>query len=82
MANITPTEYERQRYDLGYGFRTGNHTLQLDYGYNDTGDSGTRRCPWISSISRVTCTTWATTGSTSELRYRRLTCTPATWITA
>ena len=44
-GDITPTEYERQRYDLGYGFRTGNHTLQLDYGYNDTGDSGTPALP-------------------------------------
>ena len=44
-GDITPTEYERQRYDLGYGFRSGNHTLQLDYGYNDTGDSGTPALP-------------------------------------
>ena len=44
-GDITPTEYERQRYDLGYGFRSGHHTLQLDYGYNDTGDSGTPALP-------------------------------------
>jgi iron complex outermembrane receptor protein len=44
-GHIRPTEYERQRYDLGYGFRTGNHTVQLDYGYNDTGDSGTPALP-------------------------------------
>ena len=44
-GKIRPTEYERQRYDLGYGFRTGNHTLQLNYGYNDTGDSGTPALP-------------------------------------
>ena len=44
-GKIRPTEYERQRYDLGYGFRTGNHTVQLDYGYNDTGDSGTPALP-------------------------------------
>ena len=44
-GKITPTEYERQRYDVGYGFRTGSHTLQLDYGYNDTGDSGTPALP-------------------------------------
>jgi iron complex outermembrane receptor protein len=44
-GDITPTEYERQRYDLGYGFRSGDHTLQLDYGYNDTGDSGTPALP-------------------------------------
>ena len=44
-GNITPTEYERQRYDVGYGFRSGSHTVQLDYGYNDTGDSGTPALP-------------------------------------
>jgi len=44
-GTIKPTKYERQRYDIGYGFRTGNHTIQLDYGYNDTGDSGTPALP-------------------------------------
>ncbi len=44
-GTITPTEYERQRYDIGYGFRTGRHTLQFDYGNNDTGDSGTPALP-------------------------------------
>ncbi|MCB1842792.1 MAG: TonB-dependent receptor [Halioglobus sp.] len=44
-GEIRPTEYERQRYDVGYGFRVGAHTLQLDYGYNDTGDSGTPALP-------------------------------------
>ena len=44
-GDITPTEYERQRYDIGYGVRSGKHTLQLDYGYNDTGDSGTPALP-------------------------------------
>jgi iron complex outermembrane receptor protein len=44
-GEITPTEYERQRYDAGYGVRLGDHTLQLDYGYNDTGDTGTPSLP-------------------------------------
>jgi iron complex outermembrane receptor protein len=44
-GKIRPTEYERQRYDIGYGFRTGPHTLQLDYGYNDTGDTGNPALP-------------------------------------
>lgn len=44
-GTITPTEYERERYDLGYGFRSGNHTVQIDYGYNDTGDAGTPALP-------------------------------------
>jgi iron complex outermembrane receptor protein len=44
-GHIRPTEYERQRYDVGYGVRWGEHTVQLDYGYNDTGDSGTPALP-------------------------------------
>jgi iron complex outermembrane receptor protein len=40
-GEILPSEYERQRYDVGYGFRAGNHSIQLDYGYNDTGEAGT-----------------------------------------
>lgn len=44
-GEILPSEYERERYDIGYGFRTGPHTVQLDYGYNDTGDAGTPALP-------------------------------------
>lgn len=44
-GDILPTEYERQRYDLGYGLKLGNHSLQFDYGYNDTGESGTPALP-------------------------------------
>ena len=44
-GDIKPTEYERQRYDLGYGFRSGDHSFQFDYGYNDTGESGTPSLP-------------------------------------
>jgi len=44
-GEISPTEYERQRYDIGYGVRLGAHTVQLDYGYNDTADSGTPALP-------------------------------------
>ena len=44
-GKIIPTKYERDRYDLGYGFRSGAHTLQLDYGNNDTGDTGTPALP-------------------------------------
>jgi len=44
-GKITPSEYERQRYDFGYGFRNGVHSLQLDYSYNDTDDTGTAALP-------------------------------------
>lgn len=40
-GTIRPGGYERERYDLGYGLRWGDHSLQLDYGYNDTGRAGT-----------------------------------------
>lgn len=44
-AEIIPTEYQRQRIDLGYGFTTttdnATHTLQLDIGRNETGNTGT-----------------------------------------
>tara|TARA_R110002110_G_scaffold362241_1_gene572018 strand:+ start:84654 stop:86723 length:2070 start_codon:yes stop_codon:yes gene_type:complete len=44
-GSITPTQYERKRYSLGYGIRSGDHTLQFDYDYNDTGNSGTPALP-------------------------------------
>lgn len=44
-SRIEPTEYERQRYDIGYGVRFGNHTLQFDLGHNRTGDTGTPALP-------------------------------------
>lgn len=44
-GDITPTEYQRQRFDLGYGLRLGDHSIQLDYGYNDTGEAGTPALP-------------------------------------
>lgn len=44
-GTLLPTEYERERYDLGYGFRFGDHSLQLDYGRNETGDAGTPALP-------------------------------------
>lgn len=44
-GEILPSEYERQRYDLGYGYRAGDHTLQFNYGYNDTGETGTPALP-------------------------------------
>ena len=40
-GEILPSSYVRQRYDLGYGLRLGRHTLQIDWGYNDTGAAGT-----------------------------------------
>lgn len=44
-GRIRPSEYQRQRYDVGYGLKLGEHSLQFDYGYNDTGESGTAALP-------------------------------------
>lgn len=44
-GDIRPSSYERRRYDLGYGLRWGDHSLQFDYGYNDTGEAGTPALP-------------------------------------
>lgn len=40
-GEILPSSYQRERYDIGYGTRWGDHSLQFDYGRNDTGDAGT-----------------------------------------
>ena len=82
-GEITPTEYARQRYDLGYGWRTGDHTLQLDYGYNDTGDSGTPALPMdIEYIEGDLYNMSYTLERTTQLRIAADLFTPATWITA
>lgn len=44
-GDIVPTEYRRDRFDIGYGFRQGPHTVQFDFGRNETGDTGTPALP-------------------------------------
>ncbi|MBH79036.1 MAG: TonB-dependent receptor [Gammaproteobacteria bacterium] len=44
-GKLLPTRYQRDRFDVGYGFRMGAHTLQLDYGRSETGNSGTPALP-------------------------------------
>lgn len=44
-GEILPSEYERKRVDVGYGLKIGQHQFQLDYGRNETGDSGTAALP-------------------------------------
>lgn len=50
-GDILPSEYDRQRLDLGYALHVGRHQLELDYARNETGDSGTPALPmdiqWI-----------------------------------
>ena len=44
-GTLLPTEYDRQRVDIGYGFRHAEHTIALDIGRNQTGDTGTPALP-------------------------------------
>ncbi|RLQ20631.1 TonB-dependent receptor [Seongchinamella sediminis] len=44
-GKIRPTEYQRERYDIGYSLRLGEHSVHFDYGHNDTGESGTPALP-------------------------------------
>lgn len=44
-GGITPSEYQRQRYDLGYGYQNAGHSLQVDYSNSDTGETGTPALP-------------------------------------
>ena len=44
-GTITPTEYERERFDLGYSYRSGDHEVSFDVARNNTGDAGTPALP-------------------------------------
>lgn len=44
-GEIIPSEYDRSRYDLAYGYRNGSHELSISAGRNETGDSGTAALP-------------------------------------
>ncbi len=44
-GTIIPTEYERDRFDLGYGYQRGDHEFSIDVARNNTGDAGTPALP-------------------------------------
>ena len=44
-GTIVPSEYERERFDLGYGFQSGAHEFSIDVSRNNTGDAGTAALP-------------------------------------
>lgn len=44
-GTILPTEYERERFDLGYGYRKGDSEFSIDIARNNTGDAGTPSLP-------------------------------------
>src|SRR5690554_3974332 len=44
-GTITPSSYERERFDLGYAFRSGNHEFRVNMARNETGTAGTAALP-------------------------------------
>jgi len=44
-GDIVPTEYERQRLDLGYALKSDKHRFHIDIARNETGDAGTPALP-------------------------------------
>jgi len=71
-GSITPSEYERERFDLGYSFRSGDHEFTVDFARNNTKDSGTAALPMdilsVDSDQFRTHYTWSGTDSTINAR--------------
>lgn len=44
-GKITPSEYDRNRWDLGYSYNRGNHEFSLDFARNNTLHAGTAALP-------------------------------------
>jgi len=44
-GDILPTEYERDRFDVGYGFRVGAQTFEMSFTRSETGEAGTPSLP-------------------------------------
>jgi iron complex outermembrane receptor protein len=44
-GKITPSEYARDRFDLGYSLRSGKHEFSVDFARNNTKDAGSAALP-------------------------------------
>ncbi len=44
-GDVTPSEYDRNSYELGYGYKKEDHEFGLEYVRNDTNESGTPALP-------------------------------------
>ncbi|MDP2346942.1 MAG: TonB-dependent receptor [Gammaproteobacteria bacterium] len=44
-GRITPSNYDRDRWDAGYSYQRGNHEFSFDFARNNTLDSGTAALP-------------------------------------
>lgn len=69
-GHIRPSEYQRNRYDIGYGFARGPHEWSIDYARNETGDAGTPALPmdieWVDSDLYRTRYQWQGQGTRIE----------------
>lgn len=43
--SVSPSEYQREAYSVGYGFKQGAHDIGFDYTNSDTGKTGTPSLP-------------------------------------
>ncbi len=80
---ITPSEYERERFDLGYSFRRGEHTFAVDIARNNTGDAGTPALPMdiLSIDSDLFRTRYRHTGTAGTLTAELFGSNNAHWMT-
>ena len=44
-GDVTPSEYDRNSYEVGYGYKKEDHEFGLEYVRNDTNESGTPALP-------------------------------------
>ncbi|RKZ47248.1 MAG: ligand-gated channel, partial [Gammaproteobacteria bacterium] len=44
-GDVTPSEHDRNSYELGYGYKKEDHEIGLEYVRNDTNESGTPSLP-------------------------------------
>ena len=44
-GDVTPSEHERNSYEVGYGYKIADHEFGLEYVRNDTNESGTPALP-------------------------------------
>ena len=80
---ITPSEYERERFDLGYSFRRGEHTFDMDIARNNTGDAGTPALPMdiLSIDSDLFRTRYRYSGTTGTLTAELFSSNNEHWMT-
>ena len=71
-GKIIPSEYDRERYDLGYSFRSGDHEFSIDFARNNTKDAGTASLPMdiLSIDSDLTRASYSWSGADRTINAR------------